>query len=423
MGKLIKLLLFFAILGAIGFAAYKPALKYWKDRGKVTWETSKVTEGDMTRFVNSTGNVRPVLSVSIGSFVSGPIVELNVDHNDQVTKGQILAEVDPRLFKANVDRDEATLASREAEVERIEAQLRQSLNNYQRGQKLREKNEGFMSAREMDALVAEVKSLQAQRKLAKASIKQAAASLETSRANLNYCKITSPVDGVVVKRAIEPGQTLAAQFQTPELFVVAPDLREKVHVFASVDEADIGLIQQAEKERRPVTFTVDAHPDDVFTGKIEQIRLKSNEGQVVVTYPVVIAASNPDLKLLPDMTAEISFEVDARTSITKIPRAAIAFLPTDVSHVRKEDQKLIDGSAWKSDPDGQDPNASDDQELSANERAKAKQKRKEKHVWIKDGEKLRAVKVVVGIDDGKYYEMISGDLKVGDELVTSQEEG
>ncbi|MDA7914800.1 HlyD family efflux transporter periplasmic adaptor subunit, partial [bacterium] len=157
---------------------------------------------------------------------------------------------DPRLFKAGVDRDNATLSTREADLERVEAQLQQSLNNYLRGKRLRGTNKDFMSDREMDALVFDVKSLQAQRKLARASILQAKASLETSEANLKYCEVTSPVDGVVINRLINPGQTLAAQFQTPELFVVAPDLREKVHVFASVDEADIGLIQAAKKTVR-----------------------------------------------------------------------------------------------------------------------------------------------------------------------------
>ena len=242
----LKFLIVFGILGAIAAVAYKPTMAYLAKRGRVEWDTSEVTTGDITRYVNSTGSVRPVLSVSVGSFVSGPIVELHVDFNDEVKEGDCLAEVDPRLFRAGVKRDEATLATQVASLERIEAQLQQALNNYQRGKKLRDKNEGYLSDREMDALTFEVKSLQAQRKLAKASIKQAEASLETSRANLNYCQIVAPVDGVVIDRKIDPGQTLAAQFQTPELFVVAPDLRKKVHVFASVDEADIGLIQEGE---------------------------------------------------------------------------------------------------------------------------------------------------------------------------------
>ena len=419
MKKIVKLLIALAIVGGAGYAGYKPAKKYWQERNRITWETTEIVTGDVTRFVNSTGTVKPVLSVSVGSFVSGPIVELNVDFNDEVTKGDILARVDPRLHRANVDRDEASLATREAEVERVEAQLQQSLNNYMRGKRLRSKNEDFMSDREMDALTYEVKSLQAQRKLAKASILQAKASLETSTANLNYCEITAPVDGVVIDRKIDPGQTLAAQFQTPELFIVAPDLREKVHVFASVDEADMGLIQKSQKESRPVTFTVDAHPDDIFKGEIEQIRVSSVATSNVVTYPVVVAAANPDLKLLPGMTAEISFEVDAKEDVAKIPRAALAFLPLETEHVREEDHKLIDGSNWKSESEKEDKKK-EETERSAEERAAARQKRNKRHVWVVDGEKLRAVEIHIGLSQGGFTEMVSGDLKVGDKLVTGK---
>ena len=283
MRTLFKLLIVIVLLGAVGALGYQPARNYWRERNKITWDTAEIESGDITRFVNSTGTVQPVLSVSIGSFVSGPIVELNVDFNDEVKRGDVLARVDPRLFKAGVDRDNAMLSTREAELERIEAQLQQALNNYLRGKRLRDKNEDFLSDREMDALVFDVKSLQAQRKLAKASILQAKASLETSQANLKYCEVTSPVDGVVINRLINPGQTLAAQFQTPELFVVAPDLREKVHVFASVDEADIGLIQAAKASGKPVDFTVDAHPDEVFDGEIEQRQLRWQRRDAVAT--------------------------------------------------------------------------------------------------------------------------------------------
>ncbi|WP_419195252.1 efflux RND transporter periplasmic adaptor subunit [Novipirellula herctigrandis] len=410
-----KLLLLLGVVGAAGWAAYKPLMKYWKERSRVTWETAEVIRGDITRYVISTATIQPVLKVSVGSFVSGPIVELNVEFNDEVKKGDILARVDPQLYIANVERDEATLATRKADVERIEAQLQQALNSYKRGIKLREKNIDYLSDREMDVLVFDVKSLQAQRKLAKASILQATASLETSRANLKYCEIPAPVDGIIIDRKIEPGQTLAAQFQTPELFVVAPDLREKLHVFASVDEADIGLIQKAAAESRAVTFTVDAHPDEIFEGVIEQIRVSSVTTQNVVTYPVVLATANPDLKLLPGMTASISFEVDSTTKVPKIPNAALRFYPEDIKQVREQDRKLLDGSSWKMKEDD-DKN---EEELTAQEKAKAK---KTRHVWVVDGEFLRAIEIQTGLTENRFTELKSGDLKVGDKLVTGQKE-
>ena len=413
----LKILIFLGIVGTALAVGYKPAMEYWEERNKVEWETAEITSGDVTRYVNSTGSVKPVLSVSVGSFVSGPIVDLSVDFNDEVKEGDCMACVDPRLFKASVERDEATLATQVASLERIEAQLQQALNNYQRGKRLRTKNEGFLSDREMDALTFEVKSLQAQRKLAKASILQAKASLETSKANLNYCQIVAPVDGVVIDRKIDPGQTLAAQFQTPELFIVAPDLRKKVHVFASVDEADIGLIQKAQAEARPVTFTVDAHPEDTFDGQIEQIRVSSVTNQNVVTYPVVIAAANPDLKLLPGMTASISFEVDAATDVLKIPNTALRFFPDDVKHVREDDRKLIDGSNWKNNKQDDD---GEPEEMSAAKKAEARKNRKKRHVWVVDGERLKAVEIETGLSEDGFTEVKSGDFEKGDKVVTGK---
>jgi HlyD family secretion protein len=413
MKTFVKLFLAVGLTAAGSAAAYRPVTQYLRDRNRVQWDTSEVTRGDAVRFVISTGTIKPVLSVSVGSFVSGPIVELSVDFNDEVKKGDLLAKVDPRLFIANVQRDEAVLATREAEVQRVEAQLQQALNNYQRGEKLREKNQDFLSDREMDVLVFEVKSLQAQRKLAKASVQQAIASLDNSQANLEYTAITSPVDGVVIDRKIDPGQTLAAQFQTPELFIVAPDLREKVHVFASVDEADIGLIQQARKDHRPVTFTVDAHPNELFVGEIEQIRFSSVTTENVVTYPVVIAAKNQDLKLLPGMTASISFEVDSKTDILKLPNAALWFYPEKLDYVRAEDRPLVDGSKWAQ-TNGESP---EDVELTAEQKIASRRESNKRHVWVADGEQLRAVEVYTGLTDNQTTELVSGDLKVNDALV------
>ncbi len=422
MKTLLKILVLFGLIAAAGAAAYRPAVAYWKRRNTVTWQTAEVVSGDMVRHVNSTGTIQPVLSVSIGSFVSGPIVELNVDFNDEVKKGDILARVDPRLFKANVSRDEASLAARQAEVERVEAQLRQAMNNYMRGKRLRETNKDFLSDREMDALVFEVRSLQAQRKLAKASILQARASLETSQANLNYCEVTAPVDGVVIDRKISPGQTLAAQFQTPELFIIAPDLRENVHVFASVDEADIGWIQLAKKSDRNVTFTVDAHPDEVFDGKIEQIRVCSEETSNVVTYPVVIVAENSELKLLPGMTASISFEVDSVEDVPKIPNAALRFFPPDIQKVRPADRHLVDGSGWKSGADDKDEDEDDQVGKTVDEKAAAEKKKYQRHVWIIDGELIGAVEITTGLTGSRFTEMKTGDLAVGDKVIVGIEE-
>lgn len=412
MRAFIKFLIFLVALSGIGVAAYIPGMRYLKERNKPKWKTSKVTRGDAVETVNATGNVKPVLSVSIGSFVSGPIVELSVDFNDEVKVGDILARVDPRLFAANVARDQATLATREAEVQRVEAQLHQAQNNLTRGERLRAKNRDFLSDREMDVLTFDCEALEAQLVLSKAGVRQATAGLDNSIANLEFTEIRSPVDGLVIDRKIDPGQTLAAQFQTPELFTIAPDLRKKVHVFASVAEKEIGIIQKAKIEERPVTFTVDAYPEDLFTGVIEQIRVSSDEVQGVVTYPVVVAAANPDRKLLPGMTASISFEVDSKTDVIKIPTDALRFYPQNLDYVREEDRGLLDGSRWqKIDTDNETV-------LSAVEKAEAQRNKNKRHVWMLDGDFLKAIEVVIGLSDSQSTVMETGDLQEGDELVT-----
>lgn len=425
MKSLAKFSLLIAVVTVAGAAAYRPATEYWQNRNKVEWETVEVVRGPITRTVNSTGTVEPVLKVSVGSFVSGPIVQLNVDFNDEVKEGDLLARVDPRLFDAAYKQAEATLETRRAELERTEAQLQLALNNYERAKRLRAKNEDFMADRDMDTLTFEVRSLQAQRRLAKAGIDQAAAALDNALANLEYTNILSPVDGVVLDRKISPGQTLAVQFQAPELFIVAPNLREKVHVFASVDEAYIGLIQKAQSQDLAVEFTVDAHPDELFRGTIEQIRVSSSIEQTVVTYPVVVAAANPDLKLLPGMTATITFEVDSKPDVIKIPNEALRFFPSDEKQVRPEDRKLLDSSRWGGkisifdDLDNQDEQP--EEELTASGKTEAHKQNSKRHVWIADGKFLKAIEVVTGISNLQHHELISGDLHVGDQLVVGQE--
>ena len=255
-------------------------------------------------------------------------------------------------------------------------------------------------------------SLEAQLAVAETTVKQAEANLDTSEANLAYTKITSPVDGVIIDRKVDPGQTVASQFQTPELFIVAPDMRKEMHVFASVDEADIGLIRDAQETGQPVRFTVDAYPDDLFEGKIFQIRKNSTTTQNVVTYPVVVSAPNPDLKLLPGMTASISFQVGESDDVPRIPNAALRFYPQR-EQVRPEDRKLLEGAEP---PEGAE--AQVEESLSAEEKAEVRRRRSRRHVWVVDGDFLRAVEVDTGLSDSKYTELVSGDVREGRKLVT-----
>lgn len=408
----VKLLATTGILGVIGGVSYQPMANYLKQRNMPQWETAKVIRGDAKRFITSTGKIEPVLKVSIGAFVSGPIVKINVDFNDEVRKDDLLAVVDPLLYQAAVDRDQATLSTREAEVLRVKAQLLLANNNLERGKKLRDKNEKYLSDREMDGLRAEYAAQEALLEVAKASVKQAQAQLDNSLTNLEYCNIRSPVDGVVLERMIDPGQTLASQFQTPVLFTVAPDLRKKLNVFATVDETDIGLIRQAYEKQLPVSFTVDAYPEETFKGLIEQIRFSATETQSVITYPVVVTTANPDMKLLPSMTAQLSFEVDAVTDVIKVPNAALRYYPDNIRLVREEDRKLLDGSQW---------NRVGEEEKNTTKEIESDQAKKNKrHVWVFKDEQLQAIEIEIGFAENRYTVVTAGELEPGMELIVGK---
>jgi HlyD family secretion protein len=405
-----KIAIAILLLGVAGYFGYAPASRYWKARNRPEFRLVEVTRGRIVSTVNSTGTVQPVETYNVGAFVSGPIIELHVDFNEFVEKDQVLAEIDPLIYKANVDRDKAVLATREADVERVEAQLQLAQNDENRSGMLRAENPDFISDAEMDQYKFARMSLDAQLLVAKATVEQARGSLENSEANLGYTKIRAPVEGIVIDRKIEPGQTLAAQFQTPELFTIAVDMDKHMRIFASVDEADIGLIRSAQLQEQPVQFTVDAYPDDLFIGKIEQIRISSTTTQNVVTYPVVVSAPNPDLKLLPGMTASLSFQIEEKTDVVRVPNAALRFYP-DVRYVREADKKLLEGSEKEANEQGEEM-------LSAEQKAELAVARHRRHVWVEEGGELRAIPVVTGIMDGRYTELVSGELSEGQNLVT-----
>lgn len=422
------------ILAAVGVvaAAYKPALDYWQKQNAPKWRTAEVEQGEIISVVSATGSIKPVLQISVGSFVSGPIdpeftlkdaagntlrdkdgQPLHIaEFNQEVKKGDMLAKVDPTIYQANVDRDQATVDTKEADVARIEALLYQARNDEKRSYALRAEDAAFIAQAELDRVRFNRMQLEAQLKLANAAIVQAKAQLVFSLAQLRYTEIKAPVDGIIINRKIDPGQTLAAQFQTPELFVVAPDMRKKMLVHASVDEADIGLIHAAQQKSLPVTFTVDAYPEDLFEGQIEEIRLSSTVTQNVVTYPVVVSASNPELKLLPGMTASISFEVDRRADVLKIPNSALRYFP-QAQHVRDSDKPLLEG---RHDPQ-QDTKEINDAVVSAAERATARKKRNKRHVWVADGPKVKAIAVQTGLSDSQFTELLEGELEKGDKLI------
>lgn len=414
MKSLLKWLIALLILGGIGAASYQPLMKYLEERGRIEWRTQAVEFGDIVQSVNSTGKVEPIKRVSVGATVSGPIEELFVDYNTKVTQGQLMARIDPRLYRSAVERDQAILRTRQAEVARAEAMLQQARNDERRSSQLQTSQDSFISQAEMDQFKFARMMREAELQVSQTNVEQSQAQLDNSQANLGYTEILAPCDGIVIDKKIDVGQTLAAQFQTPEMFVVAPEMDERMYIYASVDEADIGWIRRAQESEQLVRFTVDAYPDELFDqGKIVQVRLSSKEEQNVITYPVIVETPNKELKLLPGMTANLSFQINKKEKVIKIPNAALRFYPQR-ERVHPDDRKILDGF------EDQKQLAESPKTVSADEKAETNRTLSSRHVWVSDGKFLRAKPVRIGISDNRFTELLSGDLKDGETLVIGE---
>ena len=398
---LIWLSIVLVILTSAGGAAWY-GHRVWQN-GKGKYRTFTVRRGNITQVVNSTGTIQPVRSVQVGAFVSGPIQQVLVDFNAKVTKGQLMARIDPRTYQATVAHQEASLARSRADLNRVKAFLEQAVRNEKRC--LRLQSTRAIAETDVDQSVTDRKSFEAQLALGQAAIREAEANLATARTNLDFTEIKAPVDGIVIDRRVDPGQTVAASFQTPVMFIVAPDLEKKVYVFASVDEADIGLIRDAQARGQPATFTVDAYPKDNFEGKIAQVRLNPSTVQNVVTYTVVVESANRELKLLPGMTASLSFQIATRTDVLTVPNAALRFTPKP-DEVCADDRSIIEGESEE-----------DKLEAALNPEGSPGQYPSRRHVWITDGDFLHAVEVVTGLEDKSLTELVPGGLTEGQKLV------
>jgi HlyD family secretion protein len=284
-----------------------------------TYRFARIEQGELMQIVRATGVVQPVKEVQVGTQVNGPIKKLNVDFNDRVRAGDIVAQIDPAVYDARLAQDEANLQQSLASVEQAQAKLDQAEKELVRARELARRD--LVSQSDLDTAVATRDVCLAQLKLARAGVEQAKASRQLSKTNLDYTTIRSPVDGVVVDRSVDEGQTVVASMSAQTLFTIAADLRE-VQLEASIAEADIGKI----KEGQTVVFTVDAY-DDEFQGTVSQVRLAATKVQNVVTYPVIVRAANPGEKLFPGMTANIGFQVAHRKDVLKVPNAALRYKP------------------------------------------------------------------------------------------------
>jgi HlyD family secretion protein len=302
------------------------------------YRTSEVERGDLVVAVTATGTVQPVTQVQVGTQVTGTVQALFADFNSRVTQGQIVAQIDPATFKARVESDRANLIRSQAESLRVAALLKQAERDVGRQEAL--VKDGLVTASEYDAAVANRDSLLAQQKVAEASISQMQAALTLSEVNLQYTTISSPVDGTVISRSVDVGQTVSASLSAPTLFVIAADLT-KMQVQASVAEADIGRIAPGQRVR----FDVDAYPELLFDGSVSQVRLAPTTVQNVVTYTVLVEAPNPEEKLLPGMTANLSFEIERRDDVLTVADSALRFTPPDASEGEGERGSMHSGGS------------------------------------------------------------------------------
>jgi HlyD family secretion protein len=308
----------------LGLAAFFGLIALWRiktaPKPPPKYVTAVVTKGDVLETIQSTGQVQPLLQVTVGAQVSGRVTKVFVDFNSKVKAGDPLAEIDPTLFNAAIDQNQAALSSAQATVTHAEAALVTAKQRLDRAKML--VKEGVGSQQDLETAAGTYDQCVADLNAAKANVSQNVAGLRSSKTNLEYTHIYSPIDGVVINRAIDPGQTVAASFQAPTLFVIAQDLR-KMRVLADIDEADVGKL----REGMTAEVRVDAFPGEKFAGLVSQVRFSPNSVSGVVTYSAVIDVDNPEIKLRPGMTATVSIRTAESKGVTRIPNSALRYKP------------------------------------------------------------------------------------------------
>lgn len=369
------------------------------------YRTEPVERGVVSETVTATGTISAVTTVLVGSQVSGIISRLHADFNSPVKKGQLLAELDPTPIEAQVEQ-------RRADLTQAEVQMRSAEISFRRQERLLA--EGLSPQADFDAAKAAFDGASAQ-------VDQARATLRQALTNLQYTKILSPIDGVVVDRQYDVGQTVAASFQAPTLFTIAQDLT-KMQVQAEVDQSDIGRIAVGQLAR----FTVDAYPEEDFQGRIAQVRLNATVNQNVITYPVILSVPNPEEKLRPKMTANVTIEVSRVKDVLRIPNAALRFRPPEGGEANAERARETGRS-----PEGSRPGF--EQALSRRDRARGlagaagalesaatreRPLKKQQMVYVLGGrDALTPVSLRTGISDGRFTAVLEGDLEAGQRVV------
>ncbi|MBK5276119.1 MAG: efflux RND transporter periplasmic adaptor subunit, partial [Desulfuromonadales bacterium] len=387
------LIILAVVLLVSGIAGYF----YLNRTPEISYKTARIERSTIVATVAATGNLSAVTTVQVGTQVSGTIQKLYVDYNSRVKKGQTIAEIDPSLFNASVEQSQGNYLNADANLMKAKVTLADTERTLSRNRKLLA--DGIISQSDFDVTETAFQSARTGVKAAEGSLKQTRGSLMQSKTNLHYSVIRSPVDGVVISRAVDVGQTVAASFQTPTLFTIAQDLT-KMQIEVSVDEADISKILLDQK----ASFTVDSYPEQSFKGKVVQIRNAPIINQNVVTYITVVNVDNTDLKLKPGMTANVSIEVARKDDALKLPPAALRFKPKSGADAPKEKRPAA-GS-----PSGSGPR--DSTGKPGGRRGSVGQ-----HVYILKDNKPVAVPVKTGIANNNSIELLEGALKEGDEVI------
>lgn len=375
----IKVVTTLVVLAAVGGGGWFGYQKYGVAEAGARFITKPLERGDIVRTVSATGTIEPLVKTIVGSEVSGNIKQWLTDFNESVKAGQVLAEIDPARFKTARDRAAAQLASAKAQAEELEVRYNDAEREYERINRLFKIHNA--SDNELRVAKTEADAAKAAWHAAQASIQSAQASLDEAEVDLSRTVIRSPIDGVVIARNIENGQTVAASLQAPELFIIAADLK-RMQVNANVSEADIGML----KEGGPATFRVDAYPGRSFSGRISQIRYNANDVDGIVTYTTLIEVSNDDLALRPGMTANVTFEVARAKDVVKIPNAALRF-----------------------DPNPPDPSGFKKARLNA-----------KPTVYVLKNGQPTPVTLEIGLTNGAFTELKDGDVSEGDEIITER---
>ncbi len=408
-----KRLYYYIIVAVIVVATGGYFLFLNSDSEGAKYRTEKVARGDVVVQVRATGTINPVIAVQVGSQVSGTIAKLFADYNSVVRQGQIIAQIDSTFLHASVREAEANL-------QRSQAQVNEARRSLKRTEELYKKE--LVSQADFDAAQTNYETAQAQ-------FMQSEAALDRARVNLRYSVIRAPIDGVVISRDVDVGQTVAASLQAPRIFTIAKDLK-RMQVEASVDEADIGQIHEGQN----VTFTVDAYPQEEFRGKVTLVRLSPVIVQNVVTYTVIIEVPNEDMKLRPGMTATVSILVDKREDVLRVPALALRFQPTVevLEKIAQEKDKISEGQAIAQ------PRERGEASQSAGTNGQFRGRRagapgggwrrdqgkggevpmRVARVWVMEkGKTLKQLMLRTGLSDSRYIEVVGGDIKEGDEII------